>query len=168
MFKALSLSVALAIFTVAMLALIPQSWMSESHAPADTGSQVQDPSPQTLDMPANDNAIIIGTFVLHPQVLNLNGGAKFVTGALSLPEGYSVGDVYAPSVMLNGAVYADTSFWMHNTVVDIQDRAKLMLKFDREEVKEILLPGESVQIVVTGNLYDGTTFTACDYISVVG
>ncbi len=168
MIKALSLSAALAISTVAMFALLPQSWTSDSQAPADTdGGQVQDPSPLAAGHPVLDGgSAVAGVFVFHPQVLNLNGGARFVSGFLSLPEGYSVADVYVPSVMLNGAVHADTSFWMHNLKVDIEDRAKLVLKFDREEVRSILSPGDCVQVVVTGALYDGTTFTATDFVTV--
>ena len=110
------------------------------------------------DVGAQDLAY--GSFELHPEVLNFKSCGKYVTGMLVLPDGRSVRDVFIPSVMLNGVVYASTSFGPHNMVVDFENKETLMLKFDKEWVKEILSSGPSVAIWIIGSFVDGTGFVA--------
>ena len=42
-----------------------------------------------------------------------------------------------------------------------------MLKFDRQELKDTVQVGESVQIKITGKWEDGTVFEAYDSIRVI-
>ena len=43
----------------------------------------------------------------------------------------------------------------------------LMVKFDRQNVIDILEPGDEVVITVAGELIDGTRFEGMDYIKVI-
>jgi len=42
-----------------------------------------------------------------------------------------------------------------------------MVKFDRQDVIDILEPGDNVAITVTGKLFDETLFEGTDYIRVI-
>jgi len=50
---------------------------------------------------------------------------------------------------------------------DYQDDI-LMLKFNRQEFKDTVQVGESVQVKITGKWEDGSAFEACDSIRVIG
>lgn len=76
---------------------------------------------------------------------------------ITLPEGYEVEDIDVDTILLNGIVSAE---WGH-----IQDSV-LMVKFDRSEVAAILSPGDAVELTVTGELTDGTSFEGSDTIRV--
>lgn len=110
---------------------------------------------------------LVGVFNLHPNVLNLKSGGRYVTGFLGLPDGYSVREVFVPSVKLNGVVYAETCFGVKVSDPYGDGVEMLMLKFCREDFKAILSPGNFVTIFVIGMLNDGTSFTANGEISVI-
>jgi len=110
---------------------------------------------------------IYGSFDLRPEVVNLRSSGKYLTGFLSLPDGHTVRDVFIPSIMLNGVVYASTSFGPHNPVVEFKNKDCLMLKFDKEWVQEILSEGDSVPVWVVGSFVDGTPFMAAGEVTVV-
>jgi hypothetical protein len=109
-----------------------------------------------------------GVLDFDPDVLNLRSGGKYVTAYLELPEGYSVLEVFVPSVKLNGAVYAETCFGVQVFDTDADGERELMLKFAKSDVKAALAPGESVEVRVTGVMNDGTPFSASDVITVTG
>lgn len=109
-----------------------------------------------------------GVLDFDPDVLNLRSGGKYVTAYLELPEGYSVLEVFVPSVKLNGAVYAETCFGVQVFDTDMDGERELMLKFAKSDVKATLAPGESVEVRVTGVMNDGTPFSASDVITVTG
>ena len=43
----------------------------------------------------------------------------------------------------------------------------LMVKFDRSNVQDMLEPGDEVEVTVSGQLTDGTTFEGTDTIRVI-
>ena len=45
--------------------------------------------------------------------------------------------------------------------------SELMVKFDRQDVINILTGGNNVEIKITGELNDGTVFEGVDYIKVI-
>ena len=49
---------------------------------------------------------------------------------------------------------------------DNGDIPDLMVKFDRQNIIDILEPGDEVVITVAGELIDGTRFEGMDYIKV--
>ena len=138
-------------------------------------SGAQAPRPDTAsppgfaaDAPHDGQSAVVGELSLHPEVVNLKAKGTYLTGFLELPEGYSVLDVYLPSVRLNGVVYVETCFG-HQLLNDHGDGAgKLLLKFVKLEARQALSPGEGVTVFITGTMTDGTPLYAQDVVTVVG
>ena len=95
-----------------------------------------------------------------PQSLNLKSKGRWITCHLTLPAGYTGGDVVVSSLLLQGAVPVDK-------VAGSKSPDKLVLKFDRMAVQALLSAGEAVEITLTGQLDDGTEIKATDTIKVI-
>jgi len=101
---------------------------------------------------------------IDPDTFNLDSKGNWVTCYIDLPEEYDAKDIDVDSVSLEGLLEVQQS--------DIQDGV-LMVKFDREDLAaylEIVLgvvPPVDVELVVTGNLTDGTPFEGKDTIRVI-
>jgi hypothetical protein len=68
--------------------------------------------------------------------------------------------------MLNEEVNED----QHPTSIGDHDNDgidDLMIKFNRQEVIGILIPGDNVEITISGELTDDTEFQGTDYIKVI-
>ena len=103
---------------------------------------------------------------IDPDTLNLKSKGKWITCYIELPEGYNVEDININTIMLNDIVPAE----VHPTNIGDNDNdgiPDLMVKFDRQEVINILETGENVEITVAGELQDGTRFEGIDYIRVI-
>jgi hypothetical protein len=111
---------------------------------------------------------IVGYLDLEPDVINLKSNGKYVTGYLELPSGYSLNDVFVPSIKLNDCVYVETCFKAHidDGYGDSNGANKLMMKFQKDRFLETLVPGDEVTVHIDGVLRDGTHFVAFDVISV--
>jgi hypothetical protein len=106
------------------------------------------------------------TIDFDPDTLNLKSKGKVVTVYIELPVGYDVSQIEVFSIMLNGQVHAEPK----PTEIGDYDNdgiPDLMIKFDRATVQSILEVGDEVEIVVTGELYDGTPFEGSDIIRVI-
>ncbi len=113
-------------------------------------------------------SVVVGALDFDPDVVNLKSGGKYVTGYLELPDGYSVREVFVPSVKLNGAVYAETCFGVQIFDTDRDGVEELMLKFAKADAKATLAPGDCVTVYVAGVMNDGMPFMADDVIVVIG
>ncbi|MHC4647172.1 MAG: hypothetical protein ACYTBJ_16890 [Planctomycetota bacterium] len=102
---------------------------------------------------------IQATVDAKPETINLAGNSKYVGCSIRLPEGYDVVSINVSSVELNGTFAAVSS------VVDEVEH-KLLVKFERSQLDEILTPDSPVLLVITGNLNDGTPFEGSDTIRV--
>jgi len=110
--------------------------------------------------------IVEATVDFDPDTLNLKSKGKVVTVYIELPEGYDVEETDISTVMLNGIVPA----LAHPTDVGDYDSdgvPNLMVKFDRSHVQNVLEPGNEVEVTVSGQLTDGTTFEGTDTIRVI-
>jgi len=110
--------------------------------------------------------VVEATVDFDPDTLNLKSKGKVVTVYIELPEGYDVEEIDISTVMLNGIVPA----WAHPTDVGDYDSdgvSDLMVKFDRSDVQDVLEPGNEVEVTVSGQLTDGTTFEGTDTIRVI-
>jgi len=142
-------------------------WIFEVANPANAA--------QITDTPWNEGephwqiaklAAIEADVVIDPDTLNLKSQGKWITCYIELPEGYNVADIDVSTVKLNDIVPAEaepTSIGDY----DSDGIADLMVKFNMSSVQSILEPGDSVEITVTGELNDGTTFEGSDTIRVI-
>lgn len=112
---------------------------------------------------------------LSPDALNVKSKGKFVTAYIEPPDGYSASQIDISTVVLTPVqgeqVEAEAS------PAEVRDHdgdgaEELMVKFDRRQViaaLEGLAPpsGESVEMLVQGQLNDGTDFSGRDSILVI-
>jgi len=126
------------------------------------------------------------TLDFDPNTLNLESKGKYVTCYIELPEGYDPADIDVSTVMLNDAILAELS----PTSVGDYDADGIpdkMVKFSRSELvaflagvdgsshsfaeKSSAVPpiqrGAELEIMVTGQLTDGTPFSGADIIRVI-
>ncbi len=94
---------------------------------------------------------------IDPDTLNLKSKGRWITAYLSA-ENASVHDIDVSTILLQDALAPER--W------DYQDDV-LMLKFDRQDFKDTVQAGDSVQVKITGKWEDGSAFEAYDTIRVI-
>lgn len=87
----------------------------------------------------------------EPNTLNL-GSNGIATVYIELPTGYNVNDISASSIRLNKVVHTLSK------PIEISDYDKdgipdLMVKFEREKIKPILIVGEKIPITIIGKVF---------------
>ena len=100
---------------------------------------------------------------INPDTLNLQSKGKWISCHIWLPEDYDVADVNSYSVLLEDEIEAE---WIW---ADEQEQI-LMAKFSRSALQEILAELETpiqVELLVTGELIDGTIFEGTDTVKVI-
>ena len=101
---------------------------------------------------------------IDPDALYLAGQGKSVTCYVQLPDEYDVQDINCETILLNYVVsggQTDIGDYDYDGVSD------LMVKFDRDEVVDILEPGDNVELTITLELIDGRQVMGTDYIKVM-
>ena len=111
-------------------------------------------------------SVITATIDINPNTLNLKSKGRWVMAFIELPEGHDVNEINIATILLNEAVPVEQH------PLKIQDRngngiPELMVKFDRASVQSILDVGDEVEITITGELMDTTTFKGVDFIRVI-
>ena len=94
-----------------------------------------------------------------PRTISLASLGKWIGALLRLPEDYSVADIDPNSVLLDDEIEPEL-FWLS------EDKKIALIKFDREEVLDILSSGE-IKLSITGYLIDGQFFEGTDVIRVL-
>ena len=100
---------------------------------------------------------------IHPRTLNFKSKGKWITCYIELSDGYNVSEINISSLRLNGEIPAEPA----PTEIGDNDNdglPDLMVKFSRSEVIEILDRENESEIVITGELNDGTSFSSSDTI----
>lgn len=108
------------------------------------------------------------TIDFDPDTLNLGSKGEMVTVYMEVPisSEYTVSDINVSTIYLNGVVLAlDAPFEIGD--YDFDTIPDLMIKFDRHEVQSILEIGEEIQILITGEFFDGGTFEGFDLIRTI-
>jgi hypothetical protein len=162
-------SAAVSVIAVVLMAFMAARALDVADASGSDGaptSPADSSGHDGMEAALSAGTVAVGSFEFRPHVLNLRSSGEYVTGLLILPEGRNVRDVYIPSIMLNGVVYASTSFGPHNLVVEYLNKQSVMLKFDRGWVQEVLSPGTAVPVWLTGVYTDGTGFSATGVVTV--
>ena len=100
---------------------------------------------------------------IAPKTLNLYSSGKWITCYIWLPEDCDVADVNSYSIMLEDEIKAE---W----IWAVEEKQFVMAKFIRLEVRQLLIEsgllGE-VELIITGELIDGTRFEGKDKIKVI-
>jgi WD40 repeat protein len=103
---------------------------------------------------------------IDPNTLNLGSGGRWVTCYIELPHQCDPHDIDISTIKLNDSVHAETTPASIGNY-DADSILDLMVKFNRSAVGSILIPGDSVQIMVRGRI-QGRMFFGFDTIRVIG
>jgi len=96
---------------------------------------------------------------ITPRTLNLQSKGKWMTCHIELPENYDIADINVVSIRLNDVIPAELK------PVGVGGK-KLMVKFSRPWLQNIVSVGDVVELKVTG-LVDGVPFEGWDNIRVI-
>jgi len=109
---------------------------------------------------------LTATVDIKPDTLNVNMRGRWITAYIGLPEGYNVSDIEPSTILLEGLFSHQWS--------SIEGEV-LMVKFDASSLTDYLLgqlyhmglERTSIELKVTGQLKDGTSFEGIDTITVM-
>lgn len=124
---------------------------------------------------ATSVGVLYATVDCDPDTLNLDSKGKWITCYIELPQGHDPRNINASTILLNdvippeldesyGLVKSESSYIMDH---DGDGNEERMVKFDRSQVQSILEVGNSVELTITGMLFDGTAFEGSDSIRVI-
>jgi len=102
---------------------------------------------------------ILAEVRIIPRTINLVSKGNRLTCYIWLPEQYNVADIDPNSVLLENEVEPER-FQLS------EDKQAAIARFSREKVDAILNIGK-VELIITGQLIDGTLFEARDVIRVI-
>ena len=102
---------------------------------------------------------IEATVEISPRTLNLKSRGNWVTCRVWLEEGYSAEDIDPETIVLEDTIEPDWKWVKDN---------ELKLKFLRSQIQDIVEPGDAVELVLSGELTDGTPFEGIGTIRVIG
>lgn len=114
-----------------------------------------------VDMGAYEYQItLLAEARMVPHNINPASRGKWITCYIWLPEGYDVWDIEPGSIRLEGEIRPPWMWFDENKQV-------AMVKFRRSDVQQILEAGD-MELIVSGELIDGTEFEATVTVRVVG
>ena len=96
-----------------------------------------------------------------PDMLNLRSKGRWIMCLIRLPEDYNVAEIDPNSILLEGEIEAERVWFAEGFTV---------VKFSRSAVKKMLAelePPAEVELLVSGELSDGTIFEGADTIRVI-
>jgi hypothetical protein len=97
---------------------------------------------------------------ITPRTINLKRQGNYIKCRITMPIGSdkSIDDIDTTSLLLEKTV----------SPVNIKEEENVLIaEFDNKELVDILEPGDSVEITLTGEFTDGTPFTATDTVKVI-
>ena len=121
-------------------------------------------------------AILEAEIDIDPDSLNIKSKGRWITGYIELPEGYDPADIDVSTLKISKVDNTDTTIQAEYWPFEIDDYDNdgipdLMVKFDRLLLTDLLLdlvePPSHVELIVTGELTDGTLFSSIDTIRLI-
>jgi len=111
----------------------------------------------------------------NPNTINLKSEGRWITCHIELFEGHNPREIYADTIRLNDVLAPEQSTHYgfvkseesYKTDRDKEGIHKIMVKFNRADVVMMLTVGESVSLVVSGELKGGLRFAAEDFVKVI-
>jgi len=104
------------------------------------------------------------TVDIDPDTLNLGSQGEWITIYASIDTEYDENDIVVSTVKLDDKIYAEWG--------EVQEDGRLMVKFDRASVIELIPEGygdgDEVAITVSGEFKDGVRFKGSDTIKIIG
>ncbi len=130
-----------------------------------------DGEPRILGAKIDIGADELATFVpaevkITPKTLNIPSNGKWIScSVMLLDENYNISDVNIATIML---MLNDGELLIPVSIRTDQQAQKLLLKFDRLDVQEMLKYDENpISLTVTGMLNDGMDFAGDDTITIL-
>jgi len=99
---------------------------------------------------------------IEPETLSLSSEGNWITCYIQFPESYYIANIDSSTILLNGEI--PPARFGAGDEEDIENI--LMVKFDRSDLQKVIQPG-NVELIVTGELFDGTPFECRDTIRVI-
>jgi hypothetical protein len=115
---------------------------------------------------------IPATIDIVPNTLNLKSNGKWITCFIELPVNYNASDINASTILLNNnltpVLDQKYGFVKNQNLEDHNGNniSERKFKFDRQAVHLLVLPGGSVNITITGKLYNNQSFNGTDVVRV--
>jgi hypothetical protein len=116
-------------------------------------------------LPSHPEGVALAIVDIHPDTLNRRSVGRRVTCYIELPGEYPISDIDVDSLTLQGVIHPESDPTEIGDY-DSDGTPDLMVKFDRNEVIELLQPGEQ-SIALTGQLDGGTALAGVDTVRVI-
>jgi len=139
----------------------PPAPPEETAPPAEEPPPVETAPPAEEPPPPAEPATVTADVEMAPHTLLMGCRGYLVTAYIELPEGYAVEDIDPLSInvaVVNDLVVDPPLYTVGPVTVGDHDDdgiADLMVKFDRQDLLELVESGEN-EVVVVGELADGT------------
>lgn len=148
------------------IAALPDEYYTSPEKIRDALDIIVDAATEYIQyIPETPSEVVLVELSLDPDVFNRKSKGMWVTCYIELPEGYDVSEIDVDSLMLQSSVSAESE----PTEIDDYDEdgiPDLMIKFDRQELIDLLETGEQI-LALTGQLTDGTPLAGIDVIRVI-
>lgn len=122
------------------------------------GSQILAPSSRAFTLEANVK--------ITPSTVNLNMQGDWITAHLGLPEGYNVADINPETILLENIFKPDAT-GIEEGKLTIRFEASMVIDYLWTKLYHMAMYRASIDLTITGQLYDGTKFTGTDTIIIM-
>lgn len=109
---------------------------------------------------------------VKPDTINMKRQGQYVGAKVNLPEGYSEEDIDSETIIITIVTSNDAFEDFVEAERSVVDEETLIVKFDNDEVKELIdstvdVYPANVTFRVSGELTDGTSFSGTNDVSVI-
>jgi hypothetical protein len=120
--------------------------------------------PNKEDPNKSDKDIVEACIDFNPDTLNFKSNGKWITILIHFSNEIDINTVQLNSIIFNNVLSAEK---IVIETGDGEDVDKLVVKFDRSSVINILVPADIVEICISGKFNDGGKFKGTDSINLI-